>query len=571
MTRWEAWLTALLVFAVGLVVRALSAPVIEFPKPEDTAYYVGVARNIAEGRGMVTDAIWSFHTPPLTFPKPAFEIWMPLPSFLAAASMWAQGLRAPISLDEALRAAQPPFVVLGALMPVLAWRLAADVATERRLPANRARMLALGTGLTAAVYLPLVLHSALPDSTVVFGTFALAALVLMARVLREPADARLLDPRTVAIGLCLGLAALCRNEFIWMALAWVFLVWRAPLSWPARYRLVATVAVASLLVYAPWMIRNWQEFGTPLPGQAISNALSVTGFDIFAWNDEPTLSRYLAVGPAALAEMRLVGTWHNLGNVLLFLGLPVSLIGILALPWQARDRVLRQLVLVSGATFLATSLLFPVATTSGTFLHAAAPVHVLLLVSALGALDGAIVRIGARRGWTRPVAWLGPFLATFASLLFTAALMPSFGSGSVATAATYAALRERMAAIGEPFDTTGGTVYIHDFPIWLAETERVRTLGLPAESPADVLDLAAAFPGARFLISSRSDHGDWPAILDGGDPAAACFEELDLGTPDDPAMAKALADVRVFRLTCTGAPSAATGSVPGPVTVGPSP
>ena len=39
-------------------------------------------------------------------------------------------------------------------MPVLAWRLGADVAAELGLPAGRARTLALGVGLTAAVELP---------------------------------------------------------------------------------------------------------------------------------------------------------------------------------------------------------------------------------------------------------------------------------------------------------------------------------------------------------------------------------------------------------------------------------
>ena len=57
MTRREAWLSAGLVFAVALVVRALVASQIVFPKPEDTAYYVDVARNLVEGKGLVSDAI----------------------------------------------------------------------------------------------------------------------------------------------------------------------------------------------------------------------------------------------------------------------------------------------------------------------------------------------------------------------------------------------------------------------------------------------------------------------------------------------------------------------------------
>jgi len=47
----------------------------------------------------------------------------------------------------------------------------------------------------------LVLHSAQPDSTVLFGVLALGACLLMARVLRDPRGARLTDPRR---GLCVA-------------------------------------------------------------------------------------------------------------------------------------------------------------------------------------------------------------------------------------------------------------------------------------------------------------------------------------------------------------------------------
>ena len=553
MSRREAWLTALGVFAIALAIRAVAAAMVEFPKPEDTAYYVGVTRNLVEGRGLISDALWSFGTPPLEFPRAAFEVWLPLPSLLAAVPVALFAGPAPIPLESAMRASQVVSVLAGALVAVLAWRLGADVAAQRGLPVGRARTLAVGAGLTAGVYLPLLLHSALPDSTMLFGALALGACLLMTRVLRDPRGGRLSDPRLIAIGLLLGASALTRNEAVWLALAWAWLAWRAAgETRQTRLRLIGVVAVVSLVVFAPWAARNWAVFGNPLPGQAVSNALSVTGFDIFAWNDPPTLSRYLAVGPGRLLEMRIEGTWHNLANVLLFLGIPVSLIGLLALPWQARDRALRPLVLVGLLTFLATSLVFPVATTWGTFLHAAAPVHVLLIVSTLGALDAGIAALGRRLGWTRPVAWLGALLTVFASLLFSLVLLPGVGSGARATERTYEALAESMAALGEPLDGTAPV--IHDFPIWLAETARVPSLALPEEEPGDVLDLAARF-GARWLIVSKPDHGRWPAILDGNDPDARCFEEVRLPVPADPQLAEALAGTRVFRIACAGVAS----------------
>ena len=548
MSRREAWLTALGIFVVAVVIRAVAAAGTVFPRPEDSAYYVGVARNIAEGRGLVSDALWSYGTPPLVFPRPAFEVWLPLPSLLAAIPTALFGGPAPIPLLNALRSAQLVTGLLGAVLAVLAWRLAADVAEERRLPTGRARVLAIGAGLTTAAYLPLILHSVQPDSTTPFGVLLLGACLLATRVLRDPRGARPTDVRLVGIGLLVGLAALTRNEAVWLALVWAWLAWRASgLTRGERLRLIGVVAVVAIAVFAPWAVRDWLVFGSPLPGQAATNALSVTGYDIFAWQDPPTLARYLAVGPATLASMRIDGITHNIVSVLLILGLPVSAIGLLALPWQARDRALRPLLLVAVITFLVTSLLFPVATTWGTFLHASGAIHVLLIVSALGALDSGFARLASRMGWERPVSWLGALLTVAWSILFSAALLPSAASSTVGTARTYRVLAEELAAAGMPLD--GRTPVIADFPIWMAEGERVSSLALPNEPPSSVADLAKHF-NAQLLVLASPDRGIWPATLTSGDPAAACFHEVALAVPEDPVDAAALKDVRVWQIAC---------------------
>jgi hypothetical protein len=539
MTRREAAVSAAVVFVVAVLARAWAATHITFPSPEDTAYYVGVARNLLEGRGLVSDSLWSYATPPLIFPRPAFEVWLPLPTFLAAVPM--------AILGTSFAAAQVSFVLVGAVVAVLAWRLAADVAEERGLPPGRARTLAVGTGVTAALYLPLVLHSALPDSTMPFAALALTACLLMTRIVRDPQPVRPLDRRVLALGVVLGLAAWTRNEAAWLAATWVLVAWTAIRARPGRrIAVVGATAAVALLVFAPWAIRDWLVFGSPLPGQAVTNAFSLDGRDIFAWSEEPTLGGYLAAGPATLLELRVRGVLHNLLNVLLFLGFPLSLIGLLGLPWQARGRTLRPLLVFSVLTFLVTSLLFPVATTWGTFLHAAGAVHVLLIVSALLALDGLIVRIGRLRGWTRPVAWLGPALGIAGAVLFTAVALPPFGAASRDVERHYAELIARLEQLGHPLQQ--GEPVISNFPIWIAETARVSTLALPDEPPGSVLDLAQTFPGTRLLVVEGDGHRHWPADLDAGQPGAECFREIDLGAgtlDDDP-----LAETRIFEIVC---------------------
>jgi hypothetical protein len=545
-TRREALLSALLIFVVALVVRAFVASVIVFPKPEDTAYYYGVARNLVEGRGLVSDALWTFLTPNLVVPHAAFEVWLPLPSFLAAIPM--------ALLGTSFQAAQVSSVLIGAIVPVLAWVLAADVAAERSLPAGRARTVALGTGLTTAVYLPLLLNSALPDSTMPFTALVLGACLLMTRIARDPRGGRLTDPRLIGLGVLLGLSALTRNETAWLALIWAGIAWFAAVAPRAvRARLIGVVAVVALLVLAPWAYRNLSVFGSPLPSGAATNALYLSGFDIFAWHDRPTLARYLAIGPARLLELRWVGFTHNLLNVLLFLGLPISLVGLVGLPWQLRSFALRPLMLIGVITFLFTSLVFPAATQWGTFLHGAGPVHVLLVVSGLFALDGAIAWVGVRRGWTNPVAWLGPTLGVFGSALFSVALLSSFASSSAETARLYDELRARMATAGYPLDASAGPV-ISNFPIWMAETQRIPTLALPDEPPADVLDMAHAFPGTHLLVLVQPQGAHWPADLVAGAPGAECFRPIDLGPwrggATSPGAKDPLADVHAFEVVC---------------------
>ena len=343
-TRREFWVTAAGLFAIGLVVRAMFAATIPFPTPEDTAYYYGVARNVVEGRGLVSDAMWSYQTPPLVFPRPALEVWLPLPVILAAFPMYLFG--------TGFHAAQISTVIVGAVIPVLAWRIAADLAEELGLPRGRSRTLAVGSGLTAAVSLPLLLHGVLPDSTTPFTALALAACLLMTRIARDPRGAHVLDPRLIGLGVLFGLAALTRNEFAWLGLVWLGLAWGvgrrtaaangtdatdatadatatgAPATGATagrpRFNLIAVPAIVGAAVLAPWLVRDAIVFGSPLPGQAVANALSVTGFDIFAYAHPPTLSRYLAQGAGFLLSSRVDGFTHNLVSVLLLPSFPMA-------------------------------------------------------------------------------------------------------------------------------------------------------------------------------------------------------------------------------------------------------
>ena len=137
----------------------------------------------------------------------------------------------------------------------------------------------------------------------------------------------------------------------------------------------------------------------------------------------------------------------------------------------------------------------------------------------------------------------------FGSLLFSVTLLPSFALGTQSSASLYTELGRRMALAGEPLNPSAGPV-IANFPIWMAWAHRVESLGLPDEPPADVLDLAAAFPGSRLLVVIGDDHGAWPAVLDTNAPGSDCFTPVDLGPPPPGATPDPLANVHVYVIGC---------------------
>ena len=552
MSRREAWLSASAVFVLALAVRAVAAATVGFPVPEDTAYYAGVARNLVEGRGLVTDALWSYQTPPLEVPRAAFEVWMPLPTLIAAIPIWLAGAA------NWFRAAQVFSVVVSSIGAALAWRLGADVAAELKLPVGRARTLAVGTGVVASFLGPLVVFGALPDSTALFAALSLAACLLMTRIAASPLEGGQFDRRLLALGLLIGFAGLTRSEAVWLGLAWLAVAWRWTFgrtgerpSRLERLRLVAVPAAVAALVFAPWAVRDWVVFGSPLPGQTLANALSVNATDIFAYRDQPTVAHYLAQGPAALLGMRVTGVLHNLVDVLIVPGFPIGFLGLLALPKCARLHALRPLVLLAVITFLVTGLVFPVSTTWGTFLHSAGAIYVLLIVSCLVALDAFIAWIGRLRHWWRPVAWLGPALATavVVPLMFVSVI--SIDHQADGTRARYEALPAALNRAGVPL--AANAPIITDNPIWLAETTHVTALALPEESPEAVVALARQF-GSRLLIVLQADgEREWPGILSGGGNATQCFREVALtdesGQP--PAEGSPLSQIHAFRIVCS--------------------
>ncbi|HSH21035.1 MAG TPA: glycosyltransferase family 39 protein, partial [Candidatus Caenarcaniphilales bacterium] len=259
-----AVVTPLVLYVAAVVARLLSVAGVAYPVNEGSAYYVAVARNLVEGRGLVTDALWSLATPPLTVPRAAFELWQPMATFVSAVPMTILG--------DSFFSAQLGHALLGALVAPLCWFIARDASHALGLNSERARTVALGSGVLAMALGPFLAATAIPDSTTPFLVFGLTACILMPRALTGSRAAGF------ALGLTLGLAYLARLEAIYLAAAFLLLAGR---RWP---RLLPPVIVGGLLVAAPWLVRNLLAFGTLFPGNALESLLFLTrNEDLFAY------------------------------------------------------------------------------------------------------------------------------------------------------------------------------------------------------------------------------------------------------------------------------------------------
>ena len=117
-------------------------------------------------------------------------------------------------------------------------------------------------------------------------------------------------------------------------------------------------------------------------------------------------------GTIAIAPLRAAGT--QLIDTLLVGAFPIGLVGLLSIVGLRRRPSLRGptalvvLLLAGGITFLATVLLFPVATLWGTFAHASGPLLMGLIVATVLGVDAVMTRISIARHWERINVIVGP-------------------------------------------------------------------------------------------------------------------------------------------------------------------
>jgi len=520
--RVAAWAAPIALYLIALGIRLVAAAWVSFPPTEGSLYYLDVARNLVTGHGLATSVQWSYATPPLGVPRPAFDLWLPLASVIDGLPM--------LLLGATHQAGQIGMALFGASIAPLVWAVTREAGTLDGIGARRTGAAAIGAGVLAALLGPWLIATAGPDSTVPFAVLGTLDALLIARLLgRDGAAAGSTRARLapgLLLGLALGVTYLARQEVVWIGLTLVLLVIprvaRAGRGARARtgVRLLGPVLVGGLLIVLPWLARQQLAFGGAAAGQVMDNLLLLRNEQIFAFHDTPTLEAFLAQGLGGIAGNIARAVAAQATDTVLLGAFPVGIAGVVAAVGLRRRPSLRTpsalaALLLSGAiTFLATALLFPVATLWGTFQHASGPLLVGLIVCAVLGMDAVMTRISVARGWDPVNVIVGPAALVALMLPVTLIQVASVRSSALdmerRIEAVAVALESGAAAADDPAADLAAPL-MSDHPMSLAWVLERPVLVLPDDPPATLGELAR-LTGARQLVI-LDERGRYPEVL----------------------------------------------------------
>ena len=487
-----------LIFLAGMAVNSLAALSVSQPGYMDAYYYFGGALQLAHGRGFVEPYLWNYLDPVLRLPHPSHLYWMPLASLVAAPyvalaeRLWGAGL----SNAQLFRAAQSPFVIMAALLPLISYEVALLVSGRRR----HALVAALLT-LFSAFYLPFWAQT---DAFALYGLAGAGALVAGYLGVTRASGRWLF-----LAGLAAGLAHLARADGV-LVLAMILGagLWSAGrknrlslASLPAELRALAPLAwvlAGYLLIMLPWFVRNVVVMGTPLVPGGMRMVWLTDYNEVFNYPaDNLTLAHFLAGGWVAIVRGRWWALQTNFGNVVGPLSSIVAFPFMVAGFWQLRRHGLIALAGLYGLIlFGAMTLLFSFAGARGSFFHSGAALLPFCSVAAVVGLDAAVDATARRlKHWqpekSKPVFAL--LLVMFAMGVTGLVLLRRSGDAAQA--------EDVYAEVGSWLDTTAApeaVVAVNNPPGFYYFTGHP-SIVIPNGSPADLLRAAHDF-GARWVV-----------------------------------------------------------------------
>jgi hypothetical protein len=515
-------------FLAALGVRWLYARAVIYPPLDAPAFYLTTAENVVTGRGLEVNALWAYQVPFPAVTHPSHERRMPLTTAVIAAAFALQRALSG-ALEASLEIGQMPGLILGALLAPVTYLFG-----RRALPGGRRnRWVSFGAALLVAVNATLAYQSASVDSAAPYALLAAGALVV---AVRRPGE----QGGYLAAGLLIALAYLTRPDALLLLLAVPLAWWLLPTpvrpgveipdepaarlaweQWPRQEKTAADfpratgpglrhlvdLCVAFTLIVAPWLVRNYLTFGTPLPSSILSQAWLSDYVDNFAFLLQPTPETWLAQTWSVLLDQRILALEHS-GQVLLLGTFPWGVLALLGF-WLLRREPSFFPPLVYGLFLVfGLALVFPISSTSGAFYNTFGALIPFLALAAAYAVYRVSQFLGRK-----------PRVTMTIGIIATAVLLLLAGWQIVQSLPTVA---ERHQAEMEHFDGVAawlsqnaapGTVIMTDSSHTLNYASGHPCIALPGNEPPDAAWQAAKRYGANYLIVTR-EFGLYPEILD---------------------------------------------------------
>ena len=389
---------ALLVGAMSLF-RIGSAVVVSQPGYTDAYYYAGVARRLAAGQGLTADFIWNFleAAPGGALPVASHRFWMPLATVLQAIGINA------LPFIDSFHAAQAMEVLIGLLIPILAYRAARSLGADPDTSLVAAGIAGLG-GAFAPGWVSL--DSFAPAA--VLGTLFFLA---YGRASKGEVEAG------AFAGLCVGLLFLARAEGALFGLTLLALLW----SRRTRLAGVAGSCVALAIGFG-WLARDL-SLGA-VPDLFARSALLVRYEDFFAVAP-PTVDAFVAAMPTVLLA-KVAAAGSNLATFLFGFGLLLVPGMIVAIRGRRAFPEVRAFAALAITLYLFQTVVVTLHSTRGSYFHSLAafvPYGVVLGVIGSSALLRTVElrRVAAVGGATAAVV-----LSVFALAQWDAAFDPPY-------------------------------------------------------------------------------------------------------------------------------------------------
>jgi hypothetical protein len=469
-------------FAAVLLVRLSLALQLPFPPLDDPAFYLQTARNVAAGRGLVSDVIYNYWVSYPSIAHPSHDYWMPLTTLMMAGSIKVWG--------DSLFAAQLPGLLASALLPVFTFWLGRRVWPQQTVFSVLAALLIVFGAIP-------IYQAVAADSMALYALIGGCALAI---------GALAIERRNVhwsgMAGLLCGLSYLTRSHgsLLPLALSLVSLV----ALWHERRLLLKLWlfgAAGYFIVVIPWWLRNQVVFGAAQPIPVLALASAVNGAEWYNYGAMPSPATLLSHGWAVIIDLRWNAMLHNLGVLMLFtfpygvIGLPVMLL--------KRSVLFRVCAVYTVLLWLGVSWLIPTSSQTGSFYHSAG---VIIPWVAVGFIVGLRRLQGRRRLRLASVVLYMLVLGLVIGQTFMAvSSITADTQSNQKRFQTIAAWLRSNVPPDQPILTTQAHTlnYASGYP----------TLSIPVAQDAAVLRQVADRYGVRFVVVTER-NGQYPQALD---------------------------------------------------------